>query len=176
MPIRRLTHDDLDGFVAHVVRHMKESGTDGGPRFAPFDKLSKTPSQIRERNAKAWSSDVGAEGWKRVWAAFSDAGEIMGHADLRHRGFDNTEHRCLLGMGVVKPYRRRGLGGALLETVVSWARSEGFVWLDLFVLADNTPAQALYRRAGFVEVSRYDDFFRIAGEKVGDIGMTLKLD
>jgi len=48
-------------------------------------------------------------------------------------------------------------------------------WIDLYVFAHNQPAIELYSKAGFVKVGRVVDLFRIKGQKIEDIHMTLKL-
>ncbi|MDQ3778125.1 MAG: GNAT family N-acetyltransferase, partial [Actinomycetota bacterium] len=46
-------------------------------------------------------------------------------------------------------YRRRGIGRALLEQAVAWAREVGVRKLELHVFPHNEPAIALYERFGF---------------------------
>jgi GNAT superfamily N-acetyltransferase len=58
-----------------------------------------------------------------------------------------------LAIGVVRPYRGRGVGSALLEALLRRAAAEGHASLSLSVAEDN-PALGLYRRFGFVEVGR----------------------
>jgi ribosomal protein S18 acetylase RimI-like enzyme len=70
----------------------------------------------------------------------------------------------MLGMGVHRVWRRRGLGRRLLETAAQWARAETDIeWIDLEVLSENEPAIELYARAGFTTVARVADMLRIAG-------------
>jgi len=47
------------------------------------------------------------------------------------------------------PFRRRGIGRALLTEAERLAKSLGCVELEVTTLEDNLPAQALYRSAGF---------------------------
>jgi GNAT superfamily N-acetyltransferase len=54
-----------------------------------------------------------------------------------------------LSLGVVRVWRRRGIGAALLAATLSLARAAGHPALSLSVEADN-PARRLYERAGFV--------------------------
>lgn len=51
---------------------------------------------------------------------------------------------------VSPPYRRRGIGRALVSAVLEWGRGAGCVEAELSVLVDN-PARALYREFGFSE-------------------------
>ncbi|MDJ0789698.1 MAG: GNAT family N-acetyltransferase, partial [Myxococcota bacterium] len=53
-------------------------------------------------------------------------------------------------MWVAPDARRSGLGAALLDAVVAWARREGVRELSLAVSLVNEPARRLYERAGFV--------------------------
>ncbi len=52
-------------------------------------------------------------------------------------------------MWVAPEARATGAGAALIDAVVEWARSKGFVKLLLDVGDDNEPAIALYARKGF---------------------------
>lgn len=53
---------------------------------------------------------------------------------------------------VVDPrVRSQGVGGALLDHVISWARTQGFVRLSLLTDGDNERAQDLYVRRGFTK-------------------------
>ena len=53
------------------------------------------------------------------------------------------------GMWVDPAWRQRGVGRALLQEVVGWARSCGFRRLGLWAPAHSPAAAALYSRAGF---------------------------
>jgi ribosomal protein S18 acetylase RimI-like enzyme len=82
----------------------------------------------------------------------------------------------MLGMGVHRVWRRRGLGRRLLAAAAGWARTETDVdWIDLEVLSDNLPAVDLYARAGFTTVARVADMLRIAGVSHDLSYMTFRL-
>ena len=55
----------------------------------------------------------------------------------------------LVGMFVCPEARGCGLGGALVEAVLGWARERRASGLTLWVTATNEPAVALYSRCGF---------------------------
>jgi ribosomal protein S18 acetylase RimI-like enzyme len=62
-------------------------------------------------------------------------------------------------IGTLAPYRRRGVGGALLQHAIDVARAEGFSKLDLHVDSTNSyDAPALYRRAGLDVKYAWDAF------------------
>jgi GNAT superfamily N-acetyltransferase len=69
------------------------------------------------------------------------------------------------GMWVDPAWRRRGVGAALLQAIVAWARERGFARLGLWAPAHRPAAIALYTRAGFRET----------GERRSIIAMELEL-
>jgi RimJ/RimL family protein N-acetyltransferase len=56
-----------------------------------------------------------------------------------------------IAMMLADQWRGRGLGGALLDAAISWAREAGAHKIGLEVWTHNDAAIALYRRAGFSE-------------------------
>src|SRR3954454_15663712 len=60
-----------------------------------------------------------------------------------------SAHVADLGLLVASGWRRRGVGSALLEQSVAWARAAGVRKLELHVFPHNEPAIALYERFGF---------------------------
>jgi GNAT superfamily N-acetyltransferase len=54
------------------------------------------------------------------------------------------------GMWVDPGARKRGFGRRLGQSVIDWARVEGFPHLDLWVTDGNSAARTLYERLGFV--------------------------
>jgi ribosomal protein S18 acetylase RimI-like enzyme len=71
-------------------------------------------------------------------------------------------------MAVARPWRGRGVGTALLEAAMKWAREEGLHKLSLSVFPHNASAIALYRRFGFVEEGRRTKHFRRASGELWD--------
>jgi ribosomal protein S18 acetylase RimI-like enzyme len=125
---------------------------------------SRLPAGLRIAFIKGLDVPVGEPGWRRLWLALDGRGSIAGHIDLRARPEPSARHRAMLGMGVHRAYRRRGLGLQLVDAAVGWARSEdGLKWVDLEVLSDNHPAVALYLRAGFTMTARIEDMLEIDG-------------
>ncbi|MCA1492561.1 GNAT family N-acetyltransferase [Sinorhizobium alkalisoli] len=61
----------------------------------------------------------------------------------------------IMQFAVAESVRRQGVGDALLDASLRWARLRGAKKAWLQVEADNEAAIALYRKAGFTEVYRY---------------------
>ncbi|MEV6715540.1 GNAT family N-acetyltransferase [Lentzea sp. NPDC051208] len=57
----------------------------------------------------------------------------------------------LYSMWVRDSHRGRGIGEALVRTVLTWAAEEGWKVVRLRVWDDNLPARRLYERLGFVD-------------------------
>ena len=60
----------------------------------------------------------------------------------------------LVSMWVDPTRRRSGIGTALVDAVVRWARGCGARRIELWVTDTNRPAKSLYVRNGFVETER----------------------
>jgi ribosomal protein S18 acetylase RimI-like enzyme len=83
-------------------------------------------------------------------------------------------HRCLLGMGVHREWRRLGMGQRLLDVAIEWAKADQQMeWIDLQVVASNGAAVRLYERAGFTETGFIRDCFRMDGRQVDYLSMAL---
>jgi ribosomal protein S18 acetylase RimI-like enzyme len=65
-------------------------------------------------------------------------------------------------MAISKGFRGLGLGRALLDTGVDWARAVGIAKLTLGVFPSNQPAIALYRAVGFEEEGVLRGHLRLA--------------
>jgi len=79
-------------------------------------------------------------------------------------------------MLVAKPWRRRGVGSALLAAAIEKAGDDGLHKLSLDVFTHNQGAVALYRKFGFVEEGRRVRHYRRAsGEFWDSIVMGLPL-
>ncbi len=77
-------------------------------------------------------------------------GEIVGALDYKGGTRQATRHTAVLGMSVSQAWRGQGVGNALMNQAVTWAKQTGIVSrLELFVYARNQAAIALYRKFGF---------------------------
>ena len=72
-------------------------------------------------------------------------------------------------MLVAKPWRRRGVGSALLAAAIEKAGDDGLHKLSLDVFTHNQGAIALYRKFGFVEEGRLVRHVRRADGQLWDL-------
>ena len=80
-----------------------------------------------------------------------DDGAIVGRLSVGRDQHPSSRHVADLGLMVAASHRRRGIGRALLETAVDWARASGVRKLELHVFPWNEAAIALYENFGFVQ-------------------------
>jgi RimJ/RimL family protein N-acetyltransferase len=75
--------------------------------------------------------------------------EIVGRLSIARDSHPASRHVADLGLMVAAPHRRRGVGSALLDAAVTWARETGVRKLELHVFPHNEAAIALYEKYGF---------------------------
>jgi putative acetyltransferase len=84
-----------------------------------------------------------------VLVAVDDDGRVVGRLSLARDPHPASAHVADLGLMVAASHRRRGVGRALLEAAVGWARRAGVSKLELHVFPWNEPAIQLYESFGF---------------------------
>ncbi len=129
-------------------------GPDEGPRLRAIrlrslqeapDAFASTYAETAQRPPESWDQQV------RDLATFvavdggADVGIVRGGPDA-----DRARTSWLLSMWVAPESRGRGLGDALVQALVAWARELGEHTLLLEVADANLPAVRLYARHGFL--------------------------
>lgn len=110
------------------------------------------------------------KGKKVFLAAFHD-GKIVGTCEAGLTD-GNVE---LLGVTIVREFRRTGLGNTLMQRVIAAVRKKfrpRIIFLR--VMGDNKPARALYKKIGFCEVACLPKWFDHFGKLQDCIYMVLK--
>ena len=80
----------------------------------------------------------------------ADTGDaIVGRLSVGRDPHPASAHIADLGLMVARSHRRHGVGWALLERAVAWARDAGVEKLELHVFPHNEGAIRLYERFGF---------------------------
>ena len=107
-----------------------------------------------------------------VFVAESDEGEIVGRMSLSRDQHPSSAHVADLGLMVAEGWRRQGIGRALLEAAIEWARGAGVRKLELHVFPHNEAAIKLYESFGFErEGYRKQHYRRSTGDCVDAILM-----
>jgi RimJ/RimL family protein N-acetyltransferase len=102
-------------------------------------------------------------------------GEVVGRLSLSRDPHPASEHVADLGLMVAKPYRRQGIGRALMEAAERWAREVGVRKLELHVFPHNEAAIALYEGLGFEREGFRRGHYRRGREYVDTILMAKAL-
>jgi RimJ/RimL family protein N-acetyltransferase len=82
-------------------------------------------------------------------AELSEQEGIVGRLSLGRDPHPASRHVADLGLMVAAAHRRQGIGRALLDQSVAWARQVGIRKLELHVFPHNDAAIALYESFGF---------------------------
>jgi ribosomal protein S18 acetylase RimI-like enzyme len=86
-----------------------------------------------------------------IFVAEDDSGQVAGLLTASHRWTLWHAGPCALIEELVVDERARGqgIGRALIQAALDWAKSEGCSEVEVSTELDNTAAQAFYRRLGF---------------------------
>jgi ribosomal protein S18 acetylase RimI-like enzyme len=94
--------------------------------------------------------------------AINAANQVVGEVDITVNKLSRVRHNGRLSIGVLPPYQRLGLGSALMNEAILWAKAQGLLRIELFLFENNQAARHLYDRFGFVVEGVRRNFFRNA--------------
>ncbi|MGC9345608.1 MAG: GNAT family N-acetyltransferase [Candidatus Bathyarchaeales archaeon] len=99
-------------------------------------------------------------------------GKIVGMAYLVRGKFAKNNHVGFLGILVLKGFRRRGIGEAMMNYVMKWAqKQDGLEKISLTVFSTNKVAINLYRKFGFAIEGISKKQYKIEGKYIDEITM-----
>ena len=75
-------------------------------------------------------------------------------------------HRANFAISVAKSEWGSGIGSALLEKCISFAKDNGIEIINLDTRSDNIRAISLYKKFGFIKIGRMPAFSKINGEYI----------
>lgn len=137
-------------------------------------ELASRPNEIDDDAVRKMILDLNDRGRGNYLVA-EHAGAVVGHAFLESLSLAATSHVVRLMIVVHEGNQRRGVGRALMDELLRWARSNPSVEkVELHVRSSNEPAIALYRSLGFVEEGRKARRLKIGpNEYLDDVYMAL---
>jgi ribosomal protein S18 acetylase RimI-like enzyme len=109
--------------------------------------------------------------WPHVVAVIED--KVIGWCDITSLHRPVFAHSGVLGIGVLAPFRGRGIGEALMRPAIEKARSKGLTRIELTVREHNKPAISLYEKLGFKAEGLHRNAVRIGNKYENHISMAL---
>lgn len=167
--IRQLLADDAGPYRALRLRALREfpqaftsSHEEESGRPLEWSERRLEPDALRPHD---------------VFMGAFEGGALCAMAGLQGRYRAKERHNAsVVGMYVAPECAGKGIGAALMQGLLGRARSmPELVQLELTVTAGNGRAEALYRRAGFVEYGRLERAIRVDGEYFAKLHMVLVL-
>ena len=140
--VRPARPHDARSYLAFWTAIVEEGG------HVRTERVAGTSRTYRRRFRHGWTDREA-----QVVAVGAD-GHVVGHLYIQREDHPVTRHVASLGIAVSAEARGRGIGTALMDQAVRWARSVGVDKIVLSVYPNNTGAIALYRKFGFVQEGR----------------------
>lgn len=137
MLIREATEDDAERLRQYATRLFSEDLP--GIFRRPIPSLDEEREFIAVHSSGSNSTLLLAEADETVVGLIGLAGESL----------PEESHVGTFGVSVDQSWRGRGVGGALLEALVAWARDHGITRIQGYVWATNPRALEFYERHGF---------------------------
>ena len=159
MQIRTATTADAEAIAAAEAETQRTPGL-----------LVGHPGEIPVEAYRAKIAKLATDG---RYIVAEEKGKPVGHAFLDPMPMRANAHVFTLTIVVHPGHVERGIGRAMLEHLLDWARHDARVGkIELNVRAGNERARRLYHRCGFVEEARFTRRVRRTdGVYEDDIGM-----
>jgi RimJ/RimL family protein N-acetyltransferase len=116
-------------------------------RYVRTERVTTSVRHYRRQFRRSWTTN-------EAEIVAVQGSRVIGHLNVSREDSPATRHVASLGMSVVADRRGMGIGTALLEQCVRWAKEVGVEKLALSVYPDNERAIGLYRKFGFTEEGR----------------------
>ena len=146
--IERITQSNLSAFKEIRLRALQDTPQAFGSTFARESQFTET--EWLER-AKRWDGETGI-GFLAI-----DNGHECGIAGGLIDADDRTRV-VLVSMWTAPTHRRSGIGRALVDHVLGWARGREARTLRLMVTSGNEPAIRFYEKLGFARTGRTEPY------------------
>ena len=133
--------------AARLSRFQRESAAETPYLVVGPEDITLTPEEQAAR-IKAWNTNS-----RRLRLIAEVDGELAGAALLYGSGFQpRLRHRCSVDITLYRKFWSLGIGTALLEEILTAAKSAGFEQAELEVVSTNAPAIGLYQKLGFASI------------------------
>lgn len=165
--VREALPNDAEQMIAHIQRLAEEPDIDVPLAPGEFDLTVEEEREILTAYAASENS---------IFLVTQAGEDIVGLLNCRGGKRKATRHAATLGLSIRKAWRNRGVGSALMEQAIEWARATGIVKrIELAVYARNQAAIHLYEKFGFEVEGRRQRAVCQNGEYLDDLIMALLL-
>lgn len=171
------------GSTAHrEAPSIRQARAEDAPLLAEAERvIAMVPGRLASRPDEIGDDDVrgmilGLDGRDHgTYLVAERSGALAGHALLEPLALANTSHVVRLTLAVHEGHQGQGVGRALMNELLRWARSSARVEkVELQVRSTNDGAIALYRSLGFVEEGRKTRRLKIGPDQyLDDVYMAL---
>jgi RimJ/RimL family protein N-acetyltransferase len=161
--IRSAQPDDAVQLLAYVRSVAAET---------PFFIMQADEFNFSDEQERQWIRDhLDGPGKLTVMAEVS--GNVVGFLSFENGPHRRIAHRGTFGFSVAREWRGKGIGTALLQTLIEWAEASPLIEkIGMAVFANNEAAIRLYRKLGFVEEGRRPREMKLGpGRYVDDVLM-----
>ena len=167
--IRRAVPDDAPAIIAYVKDVCSQPDID-----LPLepDEFTYTIDEERKLLQDAATSD------NSIFLLAEADNRILGMSHAVGGKRRATRHAVTIGITVHRDHRNQGIGTALLQSLIDWAKSTTTVKrIELFVYARNDQAIHVYQKLGFKTEGRRQNSARDrrTGQLIDDLVMALLL-
>ena len=167
LPIRQARPDDAAGCLAYMEALALEPDIDIPLAPGEFKYTIEQEAKILQDYADADNS---------LFLVAESQGQIVGILTCHGGTRQAVRHAATLGVTVRKGYRGQGIGNALLEYTIGWAREGGVIKrIELDVYVRNQGAIRLYLKHGFEIEGRHRRAICQDDEYLDDYVMSLLL-
>jgi RimJ/RimL family protein N-acetyltransferase len=134
--IRKATNNDAEQLIQHTKIVLQESS-----QFLGTSPEEYNPTIEEEL---AWISS------RELILVAEVNGSIIGVLDFRLSKSKKFKHKGMFGMSIQESHTNKGIGGALINELLQWAKEAGSIEkISLEVFSNNERAIHLYTKLGF---------------------------
>lgn len=161
MTIRKANEND----ASQILAVMKDAEQSGYMLYAP-DERNLAPASLCKLIQSINQSPTSG-----FFIAEHDD-EILGYLLLKAETLSRTSHRAQIAVGVHSKSRGKGIGTALFDYVIQWAKESQLHRLELTVIEHNEQAVHLYKKMGFEVEGVKRNSLLIDGHYVNELYMS----
>ena len=147
-----------------ILAVMKDAEQSGFMLFAPDERNLAPASLIKLINSINQTPTSG-------FFIAEHENKILGYLLLKAETLSRTSHRAQIAVGVHSKSRGKGVGTALFDYMIQWAKKSQLHRLELTVIEHNEQAVHLYKKMGFEVEGMKRNSLLIDGQYVNELYM-----